>query len=152
MILAPGTCRPLINLDCQFIASLFKIWGQFKFRWSKAILTVSYIMAVKPQGHTTFYTLEGYIYRTIFHPFRNFKIFHIGSYRIKSLRNLSRQNLLSAIPGILGICILGGIIAFHLNMGRHSDVIPCTAIIILFFKSRNKRCNIFCIREFPNTV
>ena len=65
-----------------------------------------------------------------FHLFRHCEIFHIACHRIEMLRNLPWVNILVSFPWILHIGILRCIVALHLDMGRHTDVIPVFAGII----------------------
>ena len=83
---------------------------------------------------------------------RNFKIFHIASYRIKILWDFSGFYFFTPLPRILYIGILRCIITFHLNMSRNTDIIPCSAAIILLLKSGNGTLIIFCILKLPQTI
>jgi len=68
------------------------------------------------------------------------------------LRHFPGHDLLSAIPGILSIRILGSIVPLHLNMGRHRNIIPAFAVVRCFLKSWNCTSVIFRIVKFPQAV
>ena len=68
------------------------------------------------------------------------------------LRNLSRTDVLTSFPRILCIRVLRRIIALHLDMGRHPDVVPGGTAVLVLFKSRNNRVIIFRIMEFPDSI
>ena len=67
-------------------------------------------------------------------------------------RDLARMNVFMSFPWILYIGILRYIITFHLNMGRHINILPVFAGIFLCLKSRNSTLIISCILEFPESV
>ena len=152
LVLTPAAAGPFEDLCCQFVFSFFQIRSQFEFGRCKGIFTVSYKVTVQPYSDTTFCTLERDKYFFAFHLFRNFKIFHIRSNRIESLRNLTQFYFFSSFPRVLYICILRYIISLHLNMSRHTDIIPWFTAVIRFFKSGNGTVVVFCIVEFPQSV
>ena len=152
LVLTPAAAGPFEDLSCQFVFSLFQIRSQFEFGRCKGIFTVSYKVTVQPYSDTTFCTLERDKYFFAFHLFRNFKIFHIRSNRIESLRNLTRFYFFSSFPRVLYICILRYIISLHLNMSRYTDIIPWSTAVFRFFKSRNGTVVVFCIVKFPQSI
>ena len=109
-------------------------------------------MSVQPESQTAFCTLKGDKESSALHGFRNFKIFHIACHRIKLFRDLSGSDLLMAFPGILGVGILRHIITLHLDVCRHPDILPASAVIVRRFKSRYGRSIIAGIVEFPKSV
>ena len=152
LVLTPAAAGPFEDLCCQFVFSFFQIRSQFEFGWCKGIFTVSYKVTVQPYSDTTFCTLERDKYFFTCHLFRNFKIFHIRSNRIESLRNLTRFYFFSSFPWILYICILRYIISLHLDMSRYTDIIPWSTAVFRFFKSGNGTVIVFCIVEFPQSI
>ena len=85
---------------------------------------------------------------------RHFKIFYIAGYRIELPSGISPGFTSSlSFPGVLDIGILRYIIAFHLDVGRHPDVIPGNySQYVFLLKARNRTLIIFCIVEFPESV
>ena len=152
LILAPASARPFENLRSQFIFALFQIRGQFKLGRSKRILAVAKERSVQPYGNTALCSLEGNKKPFSFHLIRHFKIFHIGSRRIESLRNLTRFYFFSSFPRILHIGILRCVVSLHLDMRRHADIIPFCAVILRCLKSRNRALVVLCVVEFPQSV
>ena len=152
LILTPTAAGPFEYLRRQFIFSLAKIWGQFKFRRGKGIFTVTHKLSVQPQRDSALRSLKRNKNTFSFHCFRNLEIFHIACHRIKLRGNLSRLQFFSSLPGILHVGILGNIISLHLNMRRNTNIIPGLAAVLRFFKSRNGAVIIFCIVEFPQTI
>ena len=67
-------------------------------------------------------------------------------------RDLSRNEILAAVPGILIIDIGRDIIAFHLDMGRNPDIRPCTAVIRDRLKAGRRVRGLLGIRNLPQTV
>ena len=68
------------------------------------------------------------------------------------LRNLSRADILTAFPRVLCVCVLRRVIALHLDMGRHTDVIPGSTAVLVLFKSLDNCAIIFRIMEFPDSI
>ena len=149
LILHPAAGTPLEYHHSQFIFTRNQIRCQFKFRWGKRILAVTHIVAVAPQSHAAFHTLERDTNLLPSHSLRHFKIFHIASYRIKAGRNLTWHYILVTIPRILHIHIHGSIIALHLQMCRHRNHIPVVTIIICPVKTCRNQAWILCIEKLP---
>ena len=68
------------------------------------------------------------------------------------LRNLPWVNILVPFPWVLHIGILRCIIALHLDMSRHTDVIPVFAGIIFSLEAFYGISVIAGIMEFPDSI
>ena len=152
LILTPAPRRPFKDLRRQFVCSLSQIRAQKKLRGRKTVLAVPHKMSVQPERDPALRSLKGNIEPFSVKSLRHFKILYITCHRIKPLRYLPRHNLLPAVPRILHIRVLGHIIPFHLDMGRHSDILPVSAVILRLFKARYHISVIYSIMKFPDPV
>ena len=153
LILTPAAGGPFKHPHCQLVFPVFSDIGcQVEVCRVKGIFAVAHITSVQPYRKSTFHTLKGNADFVSLHIFRNRKISDIACHRIEFHRNFSRNCILLSIPGILHIGILGCIITLHLDMGRHPDIIPRSTVILLFFKSVDCQCHIFCITELPDSI
>ena len=160
LILVPGSCREAEDRDSQLILPGQKIGSQVKFRRSEGILRITHIMPVTPESEGGFHPLKADVDRILHKcrilyrcrilpqglplfaiargPLRRKgqpvlgqgKVLDIRGHRIINGGNLSRHQLLFAIPGILGITVLGNSVPFHLNMGRYRDGLPGMAVFL----------------------
>ena len=149
LVLAPAAGAPLEYISCQFILSFLNIRCQIKFGRRKGIFAISNIASVAPKRKRTLHSLKGNKDRTVLPFFRHLKIFYIAGYRIKVFRNLPRRYFVPAIPRILNICILRGIISLHLNMSRDTDICPTLAIVVLCLKPLECSIIVGRIRKLP---
>ena len=152
LILTPASGRPFEYLHSQLVFAFSYIVSKFKVGRCKGILAVSHKGTVYPDSHAAFCPLEGDKKTFAFHSLRHAEIFHIACDRIKILRNLSRADILSAFPRVLCVCVLRRVIALHLDMGRHPDVIPGSTAVLVLFKSLDNCAIIFRIMEFPDSI
>ena len=152
LIFAPAAACPLEYLRRQFVFSLFQVRCQFKLGRRKGILAITDKSSVQPYGNAALCSLERNKKSFSLHLFRHFKIFHIGSRRVEALRNLARLDFFSSFPWVLHVSILRCVVTLHLDMRRHTDIIPCSAVIFRCFKSRNRALIVFCIVKFPQSI
>ena len=152
LVLAPASGAPFVHLHRQAVLALFDEGCQGKFRGSERIFTVSHILPVKPEGKGALHALERDVERKVLHPFGQRKDFHVGSRRIEPLRDLPRLHFLTPVPGILGIHIGRRIVAFHLDVGRHRDIIPRAAVEGWIFKALRRTLKIDGIGKLPAPV
>ena len=152
LILTPASGRPFEYLHSQLVFAFSYIVSKFKVGRCKGILAVSHKGTVYPDSHAAFCPLEGDKKTFAFHSLRHAEIFHIACDRIEVLRNLSRTDVLTSFPRILCIRVLRRIIALHLDMGRHPDIIPGSTAVFIFLKSWHNCVIIFRIMEFPDSI
>ena len=152
LILTPASRSPFKDLRRQLVFSLLQIRAQKKLRRCEAVLTVPHKMPVQPDRYTALGTLKGNIHAFFIKFFRHLEILHITCHRVKPLWHLSGRYLLPAVPGILHIRVLWKIVALHLDMGRHSDIIPALTIIRRLLKPGYGTFIVFRIMKFPDTV
>ena len=149
LILAPASDRPLEYLHRQLVLPVLKIRRQFKLGRCKRILTVSDICSVQPECHAALRSLERDKHTLSGKRLRQCEIFHITCDRIELHRHLVRPDAFPSIPRILRVRVLRAVIAFHLDMCRHADVIPSPAIVFRLFKSADRLLIVFRIVELP---
>ena len=152
LILTPASGRPFENLYSQTVAAFLKQLRHIKLRRRKAVLAVSRIASVDPQGKAALHSLERENDALAFHPLRNFKEADIARGRIVMRRDFPRLYAVHAVPGILGIYISRPVIPMHLNMAGHRYFIPSAHIKIFRVKSGYRFPVILRIREFPASV
>ena len=149
LIFAPASDRPLENLHRQLILPVLKVRRQFKFGRCKRVLTVSDICSVQPECHAALRSLERDKHTLSQKGLRQCEIFHITCDRIELRRHPVRPDVFPSIPRILRVRILRTVIAFHLDMCRHADVIPSPAVVFRLFKSMDRLLIVSRIVEFP---
>ena len=152
LILGPAAACPLEDLRGQLVFAVPDIGGQVKFRRGEAVLAVSHILSVQPERHAALHTLEGNVYGHALHGFRKGKILYIACRRVEPGGNLPGQDLLPAVPWILHVQISGDIVALHLDMGRHPDLSPVSAVIVIRLKALDRVVQISSIRKLPDAV
>ena len=152
LILAPAPGGPFKHLDSQLVLPVLHISGQFKLGRREAVAAVSDKCPVQPQGKGALRPLERNKQPFPLHALRHGEIFHIACHRIEIFRDLTRTDILAALPRILGVRILGRVISFHLDVGRHTDIIPALASVLFLLESFDRGSIVFCIMEFPQSV
>ena len=136
----------------QFVFSLPQERCNLEFIRCKTVGSKPDILPVHPDCHTALGSLE-----TEHHPvpcpvFRQREVFHIACYGIEKRRNLPDIHILCTIPRILGIAVLGMPVSFHLDMGRHRNLLPAPAVIVCSLKARDHLLFISCMEKTPGTI
>ena len=152
LVLAPGSGGKPEYSHRQPVFSLRQHFCQIKLRRVKAVLAVADILSVHPQGKAALHPLEGNKDSLILPGLRHRKVQNIIRYGIILLRYFAGLHVLPAVPGILGIHILGAPIPLELDMRRHPDPVPARRIKISSEKVLRRRFRIHGIMEFPNAV
>ena len=138
LVLQPAGGGPFEDLAGQLVLPAPYIGRQVEFRRGKAVFAVAHIAAVAPEGQTALCASEADEDFFTFHKFRQTEITYIAAHRICPRGHLAGRDLLSAVPGILDVDIgrpvpgspdrIRPVQTFHLDMGRHMDVIPGPAV------------------------
>ena len=152
LVLAPAGGRPFEDLGGQLVDAGLDVRGQVKGVGRKAVLGVAHIAAVEPEGHPAFDTLKFHPQGLILHGFGELEAFHIARHRVEPLGDLTLPDILPAIPGILGVGILGQVITLHLDVGRHPNLIPKGAVVIFPLKAGDGACMVFRVGKLPGTI
>jgi len=157
LALQPAGRRPFEHTDRELVLPFTQIGGQVKLGGGKAVLAVSNIAAVAPQGKTALHPLErdqkrASLRKIRLHALRHPEVLHIRGGRIKLFRDLTRYDVLPSVPGILVIDIGRDIIPLHLDMGGHTDGRPCVAVKREGFKAFRRVCRPGGIEKTPRSV
>ena len=128
LILHPTGVGVLEHLGGQLVFSGNQIVRQLKLRGSESVLPIACVMPVAPYCKAALRPLEGDENPHPREALRQGEVLHIASHRVEFLGYLSRLYILAAVPGILGIHILGTAVSLELNVGGHRDGIPAPAV------------------------
>ena len=88
----------------------------------------------------------------IFHALGDCKIPDITRNRVELLRDLSRKDILNSVPRILGVDILRMSVSLHLDVSRHPDVRPASAVVVSRLKFLNRFPVILRIGKLPHSA
>ena len=80
------------------------------------------------------------------------KIQRVVRYGVEDCRDFSRLKFFRTVPRVLGIHIGRNVISLHLDVRRHTDLIPSGKVITI--RPEPVRCGgeISCVVETPDTV
>ena len=152
LILHPAGVGVLKHLGRQLVLPGDQVVRQLELRRGEAVLAVARVMAVAPHRQAALRTLEGDEDPLPRQTLRQGEVPDVTSHRVEPLRDLPGLHILQAVPGVLGVHVLGAAVALHLHMGRHGDDVPAPAVRVRGEEAGDGPLIIFRVVEEPVPV
>ena len=111
LVFKPACCAVTVNLNRKLVVFFLEIRSNTEFGRCKAVLGVTYKLAVKPHIDCGFDALKADVCIFADKSLVNIKEFHIASHRVSLLRYLRRKEFFLAFPWILCVHILWFIVS-----------------------------------------
>ena len=152
LVLAPAGAGPLEHLDRQLVLPRRQVGGQVELRGGEAVLPVAHILAVAPHRQAALRPLEADIDGPPPPGLRQGEILDIAAHRVVPGGDLSRPQVLPAVPGVLDVDVLGRAVTLHLDVGGDGDGGPAPAVHLRGEKVRDRPGVVLRVVEVPEAV
>ena len=153
LVLHPTARAVPVHLAGQPVALRLQIGRQLELAGVEAVRGEAHVLAVEPHRQAALRPLKADEHPLALHLRRQKKILDIAAHRVEPPGDLlTRRHRLHPVPGVLHVGVLGRAVSLQLDVGRHRDVRPAAAIVVLILKAGRNLALVSGVVELPQPV